>query len=205
MIEKFIILTNKYISLINERMAQLNEVDRFIILLVGAKKSESIPGPLHLQKEMYLLQRMFPNLATETDYEPYFMGPHSEVVADELGELKSSGLIRNTSGSINLTSDGNAVSKILRERSNKKEIEKIEEFKELLNDMTKDELLAFTYLSDPAQDALEEESTEYKDIVRNRKQLAISMYRKGKISAQKAAEISGESFENFFSQLKSVL
>lgn len=191
--------------MINEKIAQLNEVDRFIMVLAGAKESESIPGPLHLQKEIYLLQKLFPNLAIETDYEPYLMGPHSEVVADELAELESSGLIRNASGSIKLTSDGNKVSMILRKRSNKKEIEKIEEFKELLNDMTKDELLAFTYLSDPAQEVLEEESMRYEDIVRNRKQLAISMYRKGKISAQKAAEIAGESFENFFIQLKSVL
>lgn len=191
--------------MINEKIAQLNEVDRFIMLLVGAKESESIPGPLHLQKEIYLLQKLFPNLATETGYESYFMGPHSEVVADEMDELESSGLIRSTSSSINLTSDGNVVSMILRKRSSKKEIEKVEEFKELLNDMTKNELLAFTYLSDPAQEGFEDESTEYKDIVRNREQLAISMYRKGKISAQKAAEIAGESFENFFIHLKSVL
>lgn len=191
--------------MIDEKIEQLNEVDRFIILLASAKEYESIPGPLHLQKEIYLLQKLFPNLATETDYEPYFMGQHSEVVADELGELESSGLIKNTPGSIKLTSDGNVASMRLRKRSSKKEIEKIEEFKELLNDMTKEELLAFVYLSDPAHEVLEEESAEYKDIMRSRKQLAVSMYRKGKISAQKAAEIAGENFENFFTQLKSIL
>ena len=70
--------------------------------------------------------------------------------------------------------------------------------------MTKDELLAFVYLSDPAHEELKEESVEYKSIARNRKQLAVSMYQKGKISAQKAAEISGENFENFFAHLKNV-
>ena len=191
-------------SMISEKMAQLNEVDRFILLLAGANKSKAIPGPLHLQKEIYLLQRLFSGLATEADYEPYLMGQHSEVVADELDELKLSGLIRNTSGPISLTSDGNEISTILRKRAGRKEIKKVEEFKELLNDMTKDELLAFVYLSDPAHEELKEESVEYKSIVRNRKQLAVSMYQKGKISAQKAAEISGENFENFFAHLKSV-
>lgn len=191
--------------MIDEKIEQLNEVDRFIILLAGAKKYEPIPGPLHLQKEIYLLQKLFPSLATETDYEPYFMGPYSEVVADELGELELSGLVKNTPGSIKLTSDGNVASMRLRKRSSKKDIEKVEEFKELLNDMTKEELLAFVYLSDPSHEVLEEESTEYKDIMRNRKQLAVAMYQKGKISAQKAAEISGESFENFFTQLKGML
>lgn len=203
--EKPIIRIDVRISMTSEKMACLNKVDRFIMLLAGAKESESIPGRLHLQKEIYLLQRLFPDLATETDYEPYLMGQHSEVVADELDELELSGLIKNTSGAIEITSEGNEVLMELREISSKKEIKKIEEFKELLNDMTKHELLAFVYLSDPAHKALEEESAVYKDVMRNRKQLAISMYRKDKISAQKAAEISGEGFENFFAQLKNMM
>ena len=84
-----------------------------LLLLAGANKSKAIPGHLHLQKEIYLLQRLFSGLATEADYEPYLMGQHSESVADELDKLKLSGLIRNTSGPISLTSDGNEISTIL--------------------------------------------------------------------------------------------
>lgn len=189
--------------MIDDEIERLNEVDRFLILLVGAKEYESIPDTIHLQKGIYLLQKIFPDLAAETDYKPYFMGQYSEVVADELDELESAGLIKNASGSIKLTSDGSAASIRLRGRSSKKEIEEVEEFKDLLNDMTKEELLAFVCLSDPAHEKLEEESTVYKDVVRNRMRLAVSMYRKGKIGAQKAAEISGEDFENFFTRLKS--
>ena len=72
---------------INEKIAQLNEVDRFILLLLGAKNSESIPGPIHLQKEMYLLQNVFPKLAEDTGFEPWFLGPESEIVADEAEQL----------------------------------------------------------------------------------------------------------------------
>lgn len=189
----------------NENLEEINTVDKFIILLAGAKESKPIPGPLHLQKEMYLLQNLFPDLATETDYEPYFMGRHSEVVEEELKELQLSGLIRSVNGPISLTSDGAMVLAKLKEKSDEKEIKKAEEFKDLLNDMTKDELLAFVYSSDPDQNELEKESIEYKRVVQNRKRLAISMYKKDKISAQKAADIAGERFEDFFVELKDVL
>ena len=186
----------------DEQVEQLNEVDKFIILLAGANESEPIPGPLHLQKEMYLLQNLFSDLADETDYEPYFMGQHSEIVANELEELKLSRLMKGSPGPITLTADGDAVLARLRKTSDQERIKKVEEFKEILNDMTKKELLAFVYFSDPAQDVLAEESTEFKDIAQNRKHLAISMYKKDKISAQKAAEIAGESLEDFLDELK---
>ena len=204
-IEKYISHTDVHMFMLSEKVEHINEVDRFILLLLGAKDSESVPGHLYLQKEIYLLQNLFPNLASETDYEPYLMGQYSEVVANELEELESSGLVKSASGLLVLTEDGSAVLEELKKTSSEGEIRKVEEFKHLLNDMTRDELLAFVYFSDPSQDKLEEESTEYNDLVQNRKQLAISMYKKDKISAQKAAEISGEDFEDFFAELKKVL
>lgn len=188
----------------SESIEYLNNVDKFILLLLDAKNAEPVPGPLHLQKEMYLLQNLFPKLAAETDYEPYMLGPHSEMVDDEVEELASSGLIRTMPGQFELTRDGESIVSILKERTNKKEIEKINEFKDLLNDMSRDELLAFVYFTYPDKKDLEEESIEYENLLQKRKRLAISMYKKDKISAQKAAEIAGESFEDFFDELKVV-
>ena len=190
--------------MINEIIEQLNCVDIFILLLLGAKNSESIPSPIHLQKEMYLLQNLFPRLADETDYEPYLLGPYSEIVADEAEQLASSGLIRAESGKLELTSDGKKAFGILKKRSSKGMVEKIEDFKEFLNDLTRDELLAFTYFSYPSQDELERESIEYKDLLPKRRRLAMSMYLKDKISAQKAAQIAGEHLEDFLKELKNV-
>lgn len=190
--------------MIDEKIEQFNDVDRFILLLLGAKNSESVPGPIHFQKEMYLLQNLFPKLADETDYDAYLLEPHSEIVADEAEQLESAGLIRAKTGNLELTSDGKKVFNILKKRSSKEETRKIEEFKELLNDLTKDELLAFIYFSYPSQDELEKESIEYKDLLPKRKKLAISMYQRGKISAQKAAQIAGEHLEDFLKELKNV-
>lgn len=188
---------------INDKIAQLNEVDRFLLLLLGAKNSEPVPGPIHLQKEMFLLQNMFPNLAEETDFEPYFLGPHSEIVQDEAEQLKMSGLIKAEPGNIKLTPDGKAAFDVLIKKSEKAEVQKIEEFKEFLNDLSKDELLAFIYFGYPITD-LAKESIEYKVLLPKRKRLAISLYKKDKISAQKASQIAGEDLEEFLKELKTV-
>ncbi len=188
-------------SEINEKIAQLNEVDRFILLLLGAKNKESIPGPIFFQKEMFLLSDLFPKLGDETDYEPYFLGPHSEIVADEAEQLSMSGLIKADPGNIRLTKEGEEAYQKIIKKAPKEEIEKIEEFKDFLNDLTKDELLAFIYFSYPSLEELEKESIEYKDLLPKRKKLAISLCKKGKISAQKAAHIAGEDLEDFIHEL----
>ena len=189
-------------SKITEKIKQLNNVDKFILLLLDAKDSEPIPGSMHLQKEMYLLQNVFPELANEMDYEPCFLGPYSKIVSDKTEQLASSGMIIAQSGKIELAFDGRKVVDVLKNNLEEKVIQKIREFKEFLNDLTKDELLAFTYFSYPSQDGLEKESVEYKDLIPKRQRLAISIYQKGKISAQKAAEIAGEHLEDFLEELK---
>jgi predicted HTH domain antitoxin len=188
----------------NDKIEQLNEVDRFILLLLRAKQSKAIPGAIWLQKEMFLLQNVFPSLADETDFEPYFLGPHSEIVADEAQELEKSKLVKTDGGRIVLTPQGKEIADTLAKKSNDKEVNKIEEFKEFLNDLSKDELLAFVYFSYPMPEEIAKESVEFRSLLPKRKKLALSLYEKGKISAQKAAQIAGMNLEDFMRELKMV-
>ncbi len=81
--------------------------------------------------------------------------------------------------------------------------EKIEQFKEILNDLSSDEVLAFTYFSFPEWN-FGDESMEYKSLVPKRKRLALSLYEKGKVSAEKAAFIAGIPLEDFIHEFKQV-
>ncbi len=56
-----------------KKMEQLNEVGKFILLLLKANNYRPVPGMLWLEKEMFLLQNLYPDLAEETDFEPYLM------------------------------------------------------------------------------------------------------------------------------------
>lgn len=194
------VLKTAHASEIEEKILQLNTVDEFILLLAGAQEGEPIPGRIHLQKEMYLLQRRFQKLKDEAGYEPYLIGPYSEVVKDEVEQLELSGLVSEERGRLELTRDGRTVFDSIRQKMIP-ELEGVEEIKELLNDMTKHEVMALVYFSESIK-GLEDESVEYRDLERRRESLAMSMYKKDKIGAQKAAHIAGMYLGDFIDKIK---
>ena len=187
-----------------EKIDYLNEVDKYIILLLGAKKGEPVKGPLWLQKEMFVIQDLYPELGEETDFEPYFLGPHSEIVQNEAEELRNSKFIDVVNRRFQLSKKGKEVFNILK-HSYEDKLPKILEFKEILNDLERDELLAFIYFSYPSPEELEKESIEYKELLPKREKLAVSLYLKDKISAQKAAQIAGKDIDSFLEKLKTVV
>ncbi|MFH0970174.1 MAG: UPF0175 family protein [Candidatus Diapherotrites archaeon] len=189
---------------LDQTMSNLNEVDRFILLLLRANKYAPVPGALWLQKELFLLKELFPSLENETDFAPYFMGPHSEIVQQEADELVESNLIQQKNGKIILTNLGKEVADKLSRKAEKYELEKIEEFKDFLNDLSKDELLAFIYFSFMSEEDLKRESVEFPTISKNRKKLAVSLYQKEKVSLEKAAQIAGIPIDEFVDEVKLV-
>lgn len=188
----------------NNDINQLNEVDKFILLLLKANNEKPVPGALWLQKELFLLQNIFPRLADETDFDSYFLGPYSEVVNDEEEELHKSNLIQINGDKRSLTTKGRNIVEEILKKTDKKEIDKIEQFKGLLNDLTKDELLALIYFTSPITDEIRKESIVYRDLSHKRKNIAVSLYKKGKVSAQRASQIAGIDLEDFLKLIKSV-
>lgn len=185
---------------IAEKMRQLSTAGRFILLLAGARQFRPIPGKTHLQKEMYLLQRTFPELGDEAGYEPRSAGPYSDAVDDEAGRLELAGLIGLDGGRFELTREGRAAFDRLKIEMDK-ELDGVQDLKELLNDLTRDEIAALVYFSQPEED-LEDESAIYADLELKRERLAMSMYRKEKISAQRAAQIAGMYLGDFIDRIK---
>jgi predicted HTH domain antitoxin len=78
------------------------------------------------------------------------------------------------------------------------QIEAILDYKEFLNDLTQDELLLFTYVSYPEFKA---ESAVYDRVIRKRIPIAVSLYKKGKVSLEKAAFLAGLPVEKFLDQV----
>jgi hypothetical protein len=179
-----------------EGLPDLNEVDAYILALAASANGARIPGKLHLQKEMYLLQRAFPDLREQLDFEPYFLGPHSFMVEDEASELIHSGYLYTDAGGFALAERGRRIAPEILESLPPGRAQKVEEFKELLNDLSNDELLAFIYFGYPNSD-IERESAEYRSLSPRRLELARALFRKKKVSAERAAEIGGIPLEDF--------
>jgi len=172
---------------------EFNEVQKLILSLLYSKDSEPIKGATWFQKELFLIAKNFEDIQEDLAFDAYLFGPDSEVAEDELSELKKIKLVELDGKKIRLTKEGEIIArKVYSEDLKKKQI--IDRFKEFLNDLSLDELLAFIYFTYPE---MTQESTVFQDIKNKRVPIAIALSRKGKISAEKGSEIAGLPIEQF--------
>ena len=139
----------------------LTETQKYTLLLLSANNFEPIKGKLWYQKELFLLSENNEELAEETDFEPDFMGPYSETADEELEQLESARVVEKEGNKLKLTGLGQEIAKIISGNTTAEEKEMIEDFKDMLNDLTEDELLGFIYFTYPE---MTEESIKIKKI-----------------------------------------
>jgi len=177
----------------------LTETQKYALLLLSANNFEPIKGKLWYQKELFLLSKNNEELADDADFEPDFMGPYSETADEELEQLESAGVVEKKGNKLKLTGLGQEIAKIISKNTSAEEKEMIEDFKDVLNDLTEDELLGFIYFTYPE---MTEESIKIEKIQPKRKNIALNLYAKSKISFGKALEISGTDIDDFVKEAK---
>lgn len=175
----------------------LSPIQAVILLLIGSNK-EPLKGRLWLQKGLFLLANNISRLSDEANFEAHHYGPYSEAVEIELNNLKILGLVKEEKG-LSLTEKGEILFNRLLEYVPEGFPELVKEVKSDINDLSQDELLAYIYFSFPETTT---ESRTLERIQRNRKNLALSLYKKGKISLSKGAEIAGMSVKEFMDFLR---
>jgi uncharacterized protein YwgA len=189
----------------------LTLTQRFLILLLGAKNFEAIINHLRLQKVVFyslLLiakdQEEKKKLLDEFGFYPHKAGPYSESIEEDVEQLYLAGFLRykpteKRAEEIQLTEQGKQAFEFIKTQAKEELIKILEESKEFLNDknISDKEVLAFIY-------SLEREYTTKSELVKkieeNKIEYAKSLYKKGKITIEKAAEIAGMSvleFKNF--------
>ncbi len=173
---------------------RLNPIQKYALLYAEAKDREPVRGRLWYQKGLFLFAQKSPELAEELAYEPALMGPLSDSLEWNLEQLEAIGLLQKTDSSLIPTVLGDECARILREEVERSELERVEEIKDLLNDLSKDELLALVYALYPEMTA---ESRELERILLRRKNLAVSLYGKGKVGLELGAQIADLSVQEF--------
>jgi len=182
---------------INSAVEHLSITQKVAILLLSAKSFQPIKGKLWFQKEFFLVAENLSQLQEETDFEEDLLGPYSEIVDEELEQLRLEGIVEKRK--LQLTPLGREIAKSLQSKVSNNFLQLVSDIKSFLNDLTEDELLGFIYFSYPYMTT---ESIRYKQIEENRQQIAISLYRKGKVSLGKASQIAGISQEDFIEKLR---
>ncbi len=177
----------------------LTLTQKYSILLLSANCNEPIRGKLWFQKELFLMSLNLERLETEAEFESDLMGPYSENADADLEQLRIEGLVE-ANGKIALTPKGNNLANTLKLKASKETLDLISEMKEFLNDLTEDELLGVIYFSYPE---MKIESIKFQRVETKRKEVALSLFRKKKVSLGKAALIAGISEEDFIKKAQS--
>lgn len=171
----------------------LTLTQKYSILLFATNHNEPVIGKVWFQKELFLVAENIQRLEDETEFEGSLMGPYSENADAELDQLRVDGLVE-LNGKIKLTAKGQEIAKRLELRASKETLEMISDMKAFLNDLSEDEMLGFMYFSYPHMTI---ESIKFEEIKKKRGEIAISLYRKKKVSLGKAALVAGLSQEDF--------
>lgn len=184
---------------IEDIVEDLNDLDLAILHLLHAGNNNPLSGKVTFQKEMFLIADFIDKIREQAEFIPHTFGPYSEAAENEMGNLQALGLVEEQGQEYHITPGGVAALDKVKAVFTDEEIEAIEDFKKFLNDLTQDELLLFTYVSYPKY---KEESAVYEKVIRKRIPLAISLYKKEKISLEKAAFLAGLPIEKFLDQAR---
>jgi len=179
---------------VDEIFQDMSELQKYIVLLLNANNKEAIKGNTWFQKELFLISKNIREVEEEASFDSYMYGPYSENAKEQLEGLEMDGVVTKDGNRMYLSRLGIQLAQEIEQKTPKQRLEMIAEFKTLLNTLNDDELLTFIYFTFPK---FTEESLILEKIKKNRKPVAIKLYKKGKISLQRAAEIAGEPLENF--------
>ncbi len=176
----------------------ITDLELLILALLFVGNKEGIKGKLFLQKEVFLVVNFIKEMKSRADFIAHIYGPYSESVEYAMENLLSYRLVEKKMGVYIITQYGEEVFEELRNRLSDDNLETIEDFKVFLNDLSREELLVFIYNSFPGFTA---ESGIKERVDKERVPVAISLYKKNKVSLEKAASLAGMPLEDFIDVL----
>jgi predicted HTH domain antitoxin len=179
---------------------RLNTAEKLVLLLLDAQNGRAIPGNIYAQKEMFLLADKLPSdeLLSYLDYQSYFQGPFSETVNNIIEDLEYYGAASRDRSGIRPTKKGQAAANLIKGGTNDRVQSNIKEVKDLVNDLSKDELLVYVYYN---YEEYTTESLEKEDLEGKRRRVAKKLYSQDKVDVEEAADLAGVSIGEFRKEL----
>lgn len=191
-------------SEVEEIIEDMSDLQKIMVVLFYSNDEDPIIGKtnfdkeLKFQKEVFLISKNLSDIGKESSYEADYYGPYSETVAEEFKGLALDEVVQDNQTSIKLLPLGREIAKELVKNYNKKVLDIVSDFKKLLNNMSQEEILTLIYTSFPDYT---EESVVKENVMKNRVKIAIQLYKKGKISLERASEVSGLILEKLMQEI----
>jgi hypothetical protein len=180
-------------------MESIEFVEKYAILALGVKK-EPIPSEVHIQKELFILSNVIPDVQLHFNFEKHYLGPFSRILNNVINAPM---FVRNAfaiqKNKITLQESGQTeFEKILKEYTQQPKFTQLLSIMKLIRDiydrLSNQEILFLVYETYPA-------FTEYSDIsdylLKNsvvRDRIITSLFSKGAITDQRFRELQEERF-----------
>lgn len=186
-------------------IASLTKDEKFLYLLMYApgntsEFNEGLPGGIWLQKQVFLLKTTMPEIKLKFDKNRF--GAYCSDLNDMLARgLKSGNIIQPNDGHgpLWLSEKGQEMGNHLWEEADESTRTDISDLKKFMNDMSYDELIAYSYSTFP-------ETAENPDILRRfegiRVSAACSLFVKKKVTLEKASMVAGSLRSDFIAILE---
>lgn len=163
-----------------------SEIQKHVVLLARANGGEPVRGSSKLQQMMFMVSYMRQAVG-EYGFEAGERGPYSETVGEEARRLAGVGVLHGRD-EISLTGTGRRLAEKLAESEYGETVAAISRYKEMLNDLTAEEVLAYVYAAHPA---MATGSPARRGIERDIEKHVMSMLKKEKITLERASELMG--------------
>jgi hypothetical protein len=179
---------------IEDIVEDLTDLDLAILQVLHAGNNDPLKGKVSFQNGMFLIANYIEKIREQAEFIPHVFSPFSEAAENEMRNLKSLGLLKEKDHEYHITHNGIAALSKAKPAFTEEQVEAIQDYKEFLNNMERDEILLFMFVTCPGY---KEESAVYEQVIKKRIPAAVSLYKKEKVSLEKAAFLAGLPVERF--------
>lgn len=179
-----------------DKQSIIEPVEWVLALLYAA--GGRAPSRMHVQKALFIASRYIGRLGESLEFNAYRMGPWSEEASDALEVLLLDRLVEESERGLTLSQHGWSRAKAVWRKLSSEERRVLADVASFVNRMSEDELLLYVY----AVYGYSEKSDVIDRLLHRRRELALSMFRKGLVSIGLAARIAGEPLPRFVEYLR---
>lgn len=184
-------MTESYVDY-SQKVSNMDASQRLVLYCLGAL-GKPVENEVDIQKIMFLSSIALPELLNRVyTFQEYKKGPYSERINEDVAVIKSSGYLSESD--FELSDEGQEIFNEIEKRVKEPLKSTVLENKEFVSGLTEDELLTFIYVIFPKYII---NSEVWNDLKQDRVKNAVSMLKKGKITASQAAKIAGMGYFEF--------
>jgi len=167
-----------------------------LVLSMEDRARQKAMNKLHFQKALYYFEKLQQD--KEISFSNFKYGGVSFELQENMETLVESGLVTKVGAKYVLTQEGEDLAKKLLSKYDEDTLRKLKYSKDLLNDLNNKELLFFMYMT---FEETQENSIEFKNLVKNKERWVKNLFRKGRINSATAAQWLGMSQRDFLDSL----